>query len=303
MVYSVTLNPCLDYLYTLEALRLGGTNRAAEENISVGGKGINFSTVLAGLGVENTAMGFVAGFVGDEILRRLELMGIRAEFVRLDSGNSRINFKLRTDSETEVNGIGPEIPKEKLQEFFKNLDRLNDGDKLLLAGSVPKSLPAGIYREIAGRLSQKKIDLLVDCTGEALLDVLENRPFLIKPNHCELGELFGVEINSAKDAEKYAVKLREKGARNVLVSMAEKGATLAAEDGNTYFCAAPAGKPVNSVGAGDSMVAGFLAGWLESGEYFYSLKMGVSAGSASAFSQGLAEKAEIMKIFKDLREI
>ncbi len=299
MVYTVTLNPSLDYIVTVNDLKLGLTNRTSSEMILPGGKGVNVSIVLSNLGIQNTAFYFAAGFVGEEITKRIKKMGINADFITVDEGNSRINIKIKNIDGTEINGSGPDISKEKLDELMEKLDSIKDKDILVLAGSIPSSVPASIYADIMERLSDKDIDIVVDASKDLLLNVLKYRPFLIKPNNHELGEIFGIKLDSRENVIPYANKLRDMGAKNVLVSLAGKGAVLVCEDGTVYESEAPEGELVNAVGAGDSMVAGFIAGWLENKDMEYAFKMGLSAGSASAFSEYLATKEEIIKVYSD----
>lgn len=300
MIYTVTLNPSLDYTVTVQEFALGKTNRTASEQMFPGGKGINVSMVLKNLGIASTALGFVAGFTGEEICRKIGEIGINNEFKMLDSGISRINVKLKNYDGTEINGMGPQIPKKVLDEFMERLDKLQAGDILVLAGSIPASVPVSVYRDICCMLADREVRIVVDATGKLLLEVLEYHPFLIKPNHHELGELFGVKIESHEEALYYAAKLQEKGAANVLVSMGGKGAVLAAQTGERFQMSAPQGKLVNAVGAGDSMVAGFLAGYLEKKEYGHAFRMGVASGSASAFSEKLANKVQIQTLLEKL---
>ena len=302
MVYTVTFNPSLDYIVSVKDFQMGMTNRTQTEQMLPGGKGINVSTVLANLGIENTALGFTAGFTGAEIQRRVEKLGFCCDFIEAEEGFSRINVKLKDFDGTEINGKGPGICREDMEQFLEKLEKLQAGDVLVLAGSIPESLPNSIYRDIMAKLQGKGIHFAVDATGELLLNVLQYRPFLIKPNNHELGEIFGVEIRTREEAVPYARKMQEKGARNVLVSMAGQGAVLAAEDGQVYALPAPRGTLVNAVGAGDSMVAGFLAGWLEKKDYGHAFKMGVSAGSASAFSEFLATREEVEAVYNRLEE-
>lgn len=299
MVYTVTLNPSLDYIVTVDDLKLGLTNRTSSEMILPGGKGVNVSTVLSNLGIQNTAFYFAAGFVGEEITKRIKKMGINADFITVDEGNSRINIKIKNIDGTEINGSGPDISKEKLDELMEKLDSIKDKDILVLAGSIPSSVPASIYADIMERLSDKDIDIVVDASKDLLLNVLKYRPFLIKPNNHELGEIFGIKLDSRESVIPYANKLREMGAKNVLVSLAGKGAVLVCEDGTVYESEAPKGELVNAVGAGDSMVAGFIAGRISRNDMEYAFKMGLSAGSASAFSEYLATKEEIIKVYSD----
>ena len=298
MIYTVTFNPSLDYIVSVDDFRLGLTNRTSSELLLPGGKGINVSTILTNLGIESTALGFVAGFTGDEIIRRAEQIGVRSDFIRIEDGISRINVKLKSIDGTEINGMGPDISGEKTEELMRKLDVLDKGDVLVLAGSIPSSMPDDIYSRILKRLKGKAVTFVVDATGELLLNVLKYHPFLIKPNNHELGDLFGVELKTRKEVVPYGRKLQEMGARNVLISMAGEGAVLVAEDGSVYDTPAPKGVLVNAVGSGDSMVAGFTAGWMEKKDYRHAFYMGVAAGSASAFSEYLATKDEIMSLYE-----
>lgn len=300
MIYTVTFNPCLDYIVGVEDFQLGMTNRTCSEQMFAGGKGINVSIVLKNLGIESTALGFIAGFTGEEIRRKVEKMGITSEFIQLENGFSRINIKLKSIDGTEINGTGPSIGNEELERLLKKLDTLKKGDVLILAGSIPASLPDSIYSDIMERLEEKEVMIVVDATKDLLVNVLKYHPFLIKPNNYELGDIFGVEIRERDQVAPYAKKLQEMGARNVLVSMAGKGAVLLAEDGSVYESPAPKGKLINAVGAGDSMVAGFTAGYMQKGSYEHAFKMGVSTGSASAFSENFATKEEVEAIYKTL---
>lgn len=299
MVYTVTFNPAVDYIVHTKELRAGSTNRSDSEEIYFGGKGINVSIVLSELGVKSKALGFVAGFTGAAIERGVSEKGIDADFVHLSGGFSRINVKIKSDEETELNGQGPKIPDEAVQQLFAKLDELQDGDTLVLAGSIPSSLPSDIYERILARLSGRKIRTVVDATKDLLVKVLKYQPFLIKPNNFELGEIFGVELHTADEIVKYAEKLHEMGARNVLVSMAGDGAVLLDETGKTHVCGVCRGTVKNSVGAGDSMVAGFIAGCEKAG-YEYALKLGTAAGGATAFSEGLATKEKINELLAQL---
>ncbi len=296
MIYTVTFNPALDYIVSVPDFQMGRTNRSVAEQIFPGGKGVNVSIVLKNLGVKSIALGFTAGFVGEEIRRRLKLSGVPEEFIPLNSGCSRINFKWKESEGTEINGKGPEIPKEALEELLRRLNRLEKTDILVLAGSIPECLPKTIYRDILSMVSDRGISAVVDASGSLLSEVLPYHPFLIKPNHHELGELFGVKLTSREEAVPYAEKLRTMGASNVLVSMAGKGAVLVDAQGKIHMASAPEGVLVNAVGAGDSMVAGFLAGWLKTGDYAYAFRMGLAAGSASAFSETLATAEEVEKL-------
>lgn len=297
MIYTVTFNPSLDYIVSVDDFKLGVTNRTSSELLLPGGKGINVSTVLMNLGIGSTALGFTAGFTGDEIERRLENMGVQSEFIKINQGISRINLKLKSIDGTEINGSGPHISEEEAQLLIQRLEQLKQGDILFLAGSIPSSLPDDMYRRIMSKLQKKGILIVVDATRELLTNVLEYHPFLIKPNNHELGEIFNVTLQTREEVVPYGKKLQEMGARNVLISMAGEGAVLVAEDGEVLMAPAPEGRLVNGVGAGDSMVAGFMAGWLQKEDYAHAFYMGVSAGSASAFSEQLATKEEIFEIY------
>ena len=294
MIYTVTFNPSLDYIVRLDQFTAGEINRVNYEQVLAGGKGINVSIVLHNLGHESTALGFVAGFTGDEIERQLDAFSVRHAFVRLDAGFSRINVKAKAQSETEINGQGPDISEAKQQELFAQLDRLGAGDTLVLAGSIPKTLPDDIYERIMARLAGRGIRIVVDAEKKLLLNVLKYHPFLIKPNNHELGDMFGVTLKTDEEILTYAKKLQEKGAENVLISMAGDGAILLTADGKSYKSPAPKGKLVNSVGAGDSMVAGFLTGCIEhADDLAEAFALGVATGSASAFSENLATRLEV----------
>ena len=300
MICTVTFNPSLDYIVSVEDFKLGLTNRTSSELMLPGGKGINVSTVLMNLGIENTALGFTAGFTGDEIIRRLKEMGVNSDFIQIADGISRINVKLKSIDGTEINGAGPVIEKNKVEELMKKLETLGEGDVLFLAGSIPSSMPDDMYEQIMARLDGKGVMIVVDATRNLLVNVLKYHPFLIKPNNHELGEIFGVELKTRESVVPYARKLQEKGARNVLISMAGEGAVLVTEDGQIFDKPAPKGKLINGVGAGDSMVAGFVAGWMDSKNYEHAFHMGIAAGSASAFSENLATKEEIEAVYRQV---
>ncbi len=300
MIYTVTFNPAIDYVVHTPALSLGGVNRTLSEEIQYGGKGINVSTVLNNLGVETVALGFLAGFTGDAIEKGLQEMGIRTGFLHLAEGLTRINVKIKGQEETEINGQGPHIDDAALESLFAQLDNLQPGDCLVLAGSIPASLPSDIYETILGRLQGKGIRFAVDATRDLLVKTLPYRPFLIKPNHIELGEIFGRTLSTDEEICDCAKELQRQGAQNVLVSMAGEGALLLDETGRCHRIAAPRGAVKNSVGAGDSMVAGFLAGYLEKGDYAHALRLGSAAGSATAFSLGLATREEILSLLETL---
>lgn len=297
MIYTITFNPSLDYIVEVENLRMGATNRTSYEQMLPGGKGINVSQVLRNLGLESTALGFLAGFVGEEIERCVAQTGIYSKFIKLENGVSRINVKIRNVDGMEINGMGPDIPKEKVQELMQYLEQLQPEDILVLAGSIPSTLPDTIYKDMMEQLQPKGIRIVVDATKDLLMRVLEYKPFLIKPNNHELGELFGVELATREQVVPYAKQLQEKGAQNVLVSMAGEGAVLIDANGKVHMSEAPKGKVVNAVGAGDSMVAGFLTGWLEYEDYEKAFHMGLATGSASAFSENLATKQEVERVY------
>lgn len=299
MIYTVTFNPSLDYILSTPSLQLGRTNRATSSYILAGGKGLNVSTVLHNLGVESTALGFLAGFTGEEIERTITELGVKSDFIKLETGTSRINVKVQTDG-TEINASGPEIPADKLEQLLARLDTLQAGDILVLAGSIPSSLPATIYQDIMKQLQYRGILIVVDAEKELLLNVLPYHPFLIKPNHHELGELFGTSFHTREEVVPFARKLQEQGAINVLISLADEGAVLLDAMGGVHMSLAPEGELVNGVGAGDSMVAGFLAGWLQTGDYKQAFHMGLAAGSASACSENLATKEEVEAFLKQL---
>ena len=300
MIYTVTFNPSLDYIVSVDDFRLGLTNRTSSELILPGGKGINVSTILTNLGIESTALGFTAGFTGAEIVRRAERIGIRSDFIRIEEGISRINVKLKSIDGTEINGMGPDISSEKVTELMEKLEVLGEGDVLVLAGSIPSTMPDDIYSRILEGLEGKGVTFIVDATGDLLLKVLKYHPFLIKPNNHELGDIFHVELKTREEVVPYGKKLQEIGARNVLISMAGEGAVLVAEDGSVYDAPAPKGVLVNAVGSGDSMVAGFTAGWIEKKDYRHAFYMGVASGSASAFSEYLATRDEIMDLYNKI---
>lgn len=293
MVYTVTLNPALDYVLNVDELRFDDINRASNEQIYYGGKGINVSVILNRLGVDNVALGFVGGFTGGKLESLLNSDGIRTSFDHIKCGDTRINVKIRANTELDINANGPDISSDDIDALMTRLDGLNMGDYLVLAGAIPSTLPNDIYEQIMQGLDNRCINFVVDATGDLLQNVLKYHPFLIKPNHHELGDLFGVSISDVEDIEKYAKKLQDMGARNVLVSMAKNGAFLLDENGKSHTIANLEGKLVNSVGCGDSMVGGFVAGYIEKGDYSYALIMGAACGNASAFSNELATADEI----------
>lgn len=299
MIYTVTFNPAIDYIVHTGTMQVGQVNRLQGEELYFGGKGINVSFVLHELGLPSKALGFVAGFTGAAIEAGIQEQGIATDFVHLDSGFSRINVKIKSGEETELNGQGPNISEAAVAELFEKLNQLQDGDILILAGSIPNTMSADSYEKILAHLSDKNIKVVVDATKDLLLKVLPYHPFLIKPNNHELGELFGVTLHSIEEIATYAKKLQEMGAQNVLISMAGDGALLIDETGKQHVCGVCKGTVKNSVGAGDSMVAGFVAGSMH-GDYEAALKLGTAAGGATAFSEGLAQRAEIERLLQQL---
>lgn len=297
MVYTVTLNPALDYVMKLKALRTDDINRTDGEEIYYGGKGINVSVILTQLGIPNTALGFLGGFTGKKLEEMLKNDNVSCDFNYLKNGDTRINVKIKADKEIDLNACGPEITKEDMQSFLRKLDGIKSGDYLILAGSIPNTLPDDIYEQILERVGDRNINCVVDATGDLLKNVLKYRPFLIKPNHHELGDLFSVQIKSDDDIVKYSKKLQEMGARNVLVSMAKDGAMLTDENGCVHKIGNAKGKLINSVGCGDSMVAGFTAGYIKTADYSYALRLGSACGNATAFSEKLATREEIERVF------
>lgn len=297
MIYTVTLNPAIDYVVSLDKeLRTGTINRNQAEDFQFGGKGVNVSNVLRALGMKTAALGFVAGFTGAALERGLWEMGLETDFVHAASGMTRINVKIKAGEETEINGIGPMIRSDELEMFFGKLDMIAAGDVLVLSGSMPSCLPDDTYEQIMRRLDGHGVRIVVDASGKLLMRTLAYHPFLIKPNHHELGEIFGRPLETDEEIVGCARRLQTMGARNVLVSMAGDGALLLDETGNTYRTGCPKGKVVNSVGAGDSMVAGFLAGYLRTGDYAQALRLGIAAGSATAFSLGLCTCAQVNEL-------
>ncbi len=300
MIYTVTFNPAVDYVVHTDEMKTGMTNRSTKEDVYFGGKGINVSVILNELGVKSRALGFVAGFTGDAVEKGISDQGIETDFIHLKSGLTRINVKIKADDETELNCSGPDIDEESVNILFEKLDKLEKGDILILAGSIPKSLPADIYARILKKMSAKGVSAAVDATGKLLLNVLEYKPFVVKPNNFELGDMFGVELHGTDEVIEYAKKLRSMGAVNVLVSMAGDGAVLVDENDQVHVCGVCSGTVKNSVGAGDSMLAGFIAGYSEKHDYGYALKLGTAAGGATAFSDGLASGSYIRELFETL---
>lgn len=300
MIYTVTFNPALDYILELDKLEIGKIQKSKTELILPGGKGINVSTVLTNLEIDNIALGYKAGFVGAEIERLLRNMNVKTDFIDLEEGNSRINVKVSAEEETAINTNGPQISENKILELLEKLKTLNENDYLVLSGSIPSSIKDDIYEKICRIVKKQNVKIVVDATKNLLVQALKYNPFLIKPNNEELGEIFGVEIHTKEDAYVYGKKLKEMGAKNVLVSMGKIGAALIDEAGQEYFIKSPEGKRVNTVGSGDSMVAGFIAGFLKYNNYNDALRMGVSAGSASALSKYLATKEEVYNLFNNI---
>ena len=300
MINTITLNPSLDYIVKVDDFKVGHVNRTSKEDIYPGGKGINVSIVLKSLGVKNRALGFTAGFTGEEIEKLVANHGVDNEFIRLEKGMSRINVKLKSKEESEINGMGPDISKNDIEKLYEKLEALKAGDFVVLAGSIPNTLPDDIYETIMKDFKDKEINFVVDATKDLLLNVLKYKPFLIKPNHHELGEMFNVKLNSKDEIITYAKKLQEIGARNVIISMAGDGAILIEENGEITISDTPKGTLVNSVGAGDSMVGGFLAGIAENKNIKEAFKIGVATGSASAFSEGLATRDKVEELLKQL---
>lgn len=299
MIYTVTFNPALDYLMYVDELQSNDINRTVGEQLFYGGKGINVSVILSRLGIENKALGFIAGFSGHQLEEMLDADSIDNDFVYLKKGYTRINVKIKSSKEIDINANGPEIDCDDIDALFQKLEALQKGDCLVLAGSIPNTLPNNIYEKILDKLKDKGIDFVVDATGDLLKNVLKYKPLMVKPNHHELGEIFGVEIKTLDDIKLYGKKLQEMGAKNVLVSRGKNGAALLDENGKLHTTQNVEGKIVSSVGCGDSMVAGFLAGYYKSGDYSYALKLGSACGNATAFSPNLATKEEIDKMLQN----
>ena len=301
MIFTVTFNPSLDYIVSVDHFHLGEVNRTSEELMFPGGKGINVSMALKNLGIDSVALGFMAGFTGEEIVRLLEEKDVKSSFITVKEGLSRINVKLRSDEESEINGMGPDISHDDIQRLYSQLDKVKRGDILVLAGSIPAVMPSTMYSDIMKYLSGRGIEVVVDATRDLLMNVLEYGPFLIKPNSHELGEIFDVKIRTRDEVIPYAKKMQKMGAKNVLVSMAGQGALLVAENGRVYQSDPPKGEVKNSVGAGDSMVAGFLAGYIYgNGDYDRAFYTGLCTGSASAFSDELATDAAVRELLSQM---
>lgn len=296
MICTVTFNPSLDYIVRVDDMRLGVINRTTYEQVLPGGKGINVSIVLGNLGHESRALGFLAGFTGTEIARRVREAGVSADFIEVAEGMSRINAKIKSNEETELNGQGPLITETDIEQLYARLDVLSQDDTLVISGSVPATLPGDMYERIMERLDGRGVRIVVDAERELLTRVLPYRPFLVKPNNIELGDIYGVKLETRADVIPYAKRMQQAGARNVLVSMAGEGGVLVAESGEVFDSPAAKGEVVNSVGAGDSSVAGFLAGLAETGSYETAFRMALAAGSASAFSDHLATRPEVEEL-------
>ena len=300
MVYTLTLNPSLDYMMPVRQLRIGATNRSEGEQIRIGGKGINVSILLRSLGIENLALGIAAGFTGEELLRRMNEEGIRHEFLMGGEGFTRINVKLLSEEETEINGSGPVIGEAEAQALLRQLEEIHSEDYLVISGSAPRGIPEDFLDRLLGKAIQQGAEIVLDISGPALRRALRYHPFLIKPNQRELEEVLGVSIPNREQALLHGKKLQELGARNVLISLGAEGAVLLDEKGGVYSKKAPDGLLVSSVGAGDSMVAGFLAGWIQSHAYDQAFCMGLAAGSASAFSWDMAKPEDVLRLYQTL---
>ena len=301
MIYTITFNPALDYIVKMDNFNLGSVNRTIDEAVYAGGKGINVSIVLNNLEVKSKALGFIAGFTGDEIERRVKEFGCDTDFIKLKEGMSRINVKVKAEVESEINGGGPAISEEALNELYARLDNLKNDDILVLAGSIPSTMPTDIYERIMEKLQDRGVKFIVDTTGDSLLRVLKYKPFLIKPNHHELGELFNTKLESKEEVIEYAKKLKDMGSENVIISMAGDGAVLINSNGEVTTSNVPKGVVKNSVGAGDSMVAGFITGFLKEKNVEQGFKLGVATGSASAFSEGLATKDYVYELLNQIK--
>lgn len=301
MIYTVTFNPSIDYIVKVHTFTMGTVNRVEEEKYYPGGKGINVSLMLKKLGVESEALGFIAGFTGLEIERMLNKAGCKSSFIKVEEGLSRINVKIKSEEESEVNGRGPRVESKDIANLQQQLHKLKEGDFLVLAGSIPSTLPENIYGSICEELKDKNIKVVVDATGALVLNTLKFNPFLIKPNVLELEEMFHTKLNTHEEIIEKARELQRLGARNVLISMAEQGAIFLSEEGQVLKAKAPKGEVINSVGAGDSMVAGFLAGSLKGGNLEEAFKLSVAAGSASAFSHWLAEEEQVLTLLREIQ--
>lgn len=300
MIYTITFNPALDYISKVENFEKGKINRTQTEKILPGGKGLNVSTVLKNLGIESTTLGFIAGFTGEELQRRIEEKGIKTDFIKVKNGITRINVKISSNEETALNGNGPEITNDDIQELLEKVEKIKKEDIVILAGNVPKGINNNIYEIICVILERNGVTFIVDATQELLINVLKYKPFLIKPNKEELEETFKIKMQTKEDIITYAKKLQLMGAQNVLISLGGEGAILVTTEDKVYFSKAPKGTVLNTVGAGDSMVAGFIAGYLQNESYEQAFKMGIATGSASAFSMDLATKEEVEMLLKEI---
>ena len=300
MIYTITFNPALDYISQVNNFEIGKINRTEKEKILPGGKGLNVSTVLKNLGIKSTALGFIAGFTGEELKRNIEQRGIKTDFIKVKKGITRINVKISSKEETALNGNGPDIATEDINELLEKIEQINSKDTVILAGNIPKCINNDIYEIICKKLECKKVRFVVDATKELLMNVLKYKPFLIKPNKEELEETFKEKIETKEDIIVHAKKLQEMGAQNVLISLGGEGAILVTKENKEYFLNAPKGKVLNTVGAGDSMVAGFIAGYTQSGDFEQAFKMGIATGSASSFSMNLATAEEVASLLKEI---
>ena len=301
MFYTVTLNPALDYILQVDDFGIGKINRTKTEKILPGGKGLNVSMVLKNLGIDSVAIGFIAGFTGDELRKQMEQKGVKTEFIKVQNGITRINVKISSNQETALNGIGPDIDEKDIEELLQKINEITSDDLVILSGNIPKSIPKNIYQIICDILEKNNVTFVVDATRELLIDVLKYKPFLIKPNKEELEETFKVKITTKDELVTYAKKLQDMGAQNVLISLGGDGAMLLNKEDKVYYSKAPKGKVINTVGAGDSMVAGFLAGYKKTKDYEQAFKMGIATGSASAFSMDLATAKEVEDLLKDIK--
>lgn len=301
MFYTVTLNPALDYISQVDDFGIGKINRTKTEKILPGGKGLNVSMVLKNLGIDSVAIGFIAGFTGDELRKQMEQKGVKTEFIKVQNGITRINVKISSNQETALNGIGPDTDEKDIEELLQKINEITSDDLVILSGNIPKSIPKNIYQIICDILEKNNVTFVVDATRELLIDVLKYKPFLIKPNKEELEETFKVKITTKDELVTYAKKLQDMGAQNVLISLGGDGAMLLNKEDKVYYSKAPKGKVINTVGAGDSMVAGFLAGYKKTKDYEQAFKMGIATGSASAFSMDLATAKEVEDLLKDIK--
>lgn len=300
MIYTITFNPALDYISKVDNFEIGKINRTKEEKILPGGKGLNVSTVLKNLGFQSTALGFIAGFTGKELKTEIEKYGIQTDFIEVKEGITRINVKISSNVETALNGNGPIITEEDIEKLLEQISGFNNEDIVILAGNIPKGIKNNIYEIICSKLEKNGVTFVVDSTKELLINVLKYKPFLIKPNKEELEETFKEKIETNEDIVKHAEKLQDMGARNVLISLGGDGAILITETKEVYYSKAPKGKVLNTVGSGDSMVAGFIAGYQKNRDYNEAFKMGIAAGSASAFSMNLATLPEVESLLKEI---